>query len=372
MPFIQYCFVSVSNDDFSESVSKLFNNISEKEKVLTISVFGEVTENEYFLKAEIIRKTALEIMGQLPLVCFIAQSPQDKKSLIAEVGYLADSISMSCVTYHESPVGRFLTINTPKFSTLLLEGIMADNMLEAIGKQSISIFNKIKQMLELVSMPVENIVRQWNYIGNITAIENNRQNYQEFNNARTDFYGAVKWKKGFPAATGISMSIRKVMVSLIAIQFHDNSTVYPLNNSHQLAAHFYSAKMLGESDCKHTPKFERAKIIDSGSSTCCFISGTAAIKGEESKNSGDIEGQTLRTISLIRHLISRENLKENGIDVEGKLKMAHLRVYVKQPEDFEKVREVVETELPGISAFYVCAGICRDELLVEIEGIATT
>ena len=78
----------------------------------------------------------------------------------------------------------------------------------------------------------------------------------------------------------------------------------------------------------------------------------------------------MQTISLIRHLISVENIKENGIDFSGELKIVHLRVYVKHAADFQKVREVVEAELPGINVFYVCAPVCRDELLVEIEGVA--
>jgi len=168
------------------------------------------------------------------------------------------------------------------------------------------------------------------------------------------------------------MDIRAVIVSLIAVKYHDTTRIFPVNNSLQFAAHCYSKTVLGDSEKKETPKFERAKLIVSRNSACCFISGTAAILGEKSLGNDDVKNQTVHTIALIRHLISAENLKVNGIDFSGDLKIVHLRVYVKETDDFEVVRSVLETELPGINAFYVCAGVCREELLVEIEGIAIT
>ena len=139
----------------------------------------------------------------------------------------------------------------------------------------------------------------------------------------------------------------------------------------QKAAHLYSETVLGSSCIKQTPKFERAKIIITKDSAYCFISGTAAIIGEDSRNYDDIKLQTLQTVSLIKHLISEENLLINRIELVGKLKIEHLRIYVKRPHDFAIVQQILDAEFPGVNAFYVCACVCRDELLVEIEGIAT-
>ena len=372
MLFVNYRSFSATSAGFSETIVQLLDKIPEKEKVLTINIFGHVAEDDYLYNLEIIRQTIQTVFGRKPLLSYVAQSPENENTLIAEVGYLPDSISNSTVSYHDLPQGRYLSIETDKFSALLVEGLMSDNIQESIGKQSSDIFNKIQEILDAASMSIENIVRQWNYIGHITGIENNHQNYQEFNNERARFYAPANWKNGYPAATGISTDIRTVIVSLIAVKYHDKARIFPVNNSLQFAAHCYSKTVLGDSEKKETPKFERAKLIISGNSACCFISGTAAILGEKSLAQLDAKTQTVQTITLIRHLISAENLKVNGIDFSGELKLLHLRVYVKETADFEVVRSILEAELPGISAFYVCAGVCREELLVEIEGIAIT
>ncbi|MEI6754239.1 MAG: Rid family hydrolase [Paludibacter sp.] len=372
MLFINYRTFSATDAVFSETLSQLLKNIPEKERVLTISIFGWITDDDYLPNLEIIKQTSQQIFGQLPLLSYVAQSPQDKQTLIVEVGYLTDGISASAVNFHEIASVRYLTIDTKEFSALLMEGLMCDNLQKSIREQSSEIFNTVQRIFNEACMSTENIVRQWNYIGQITAIENNRQNYQEFNNERARFYASANWKDGFPAATGISMNIHAVIVSLIAVNYHDNTRILTLNNSLQLAAHSYSETVLGKSENKETPKFERAKIIAKGESGCCFISGTAAILGENSLGNEAVETQTSQTIALIRHLISPENLKVNGIDFSGELKIVHLRVYVKNTADFELVRQVVGTEFREVSVFYVCAPVCRAELLVEIEGIATT
>ncbi len=372
MQLINYCSFSVSYAGFSENVYQLLKSISKKDKVLTINIFGCITTEKYWFNYEIIKQTTQQIFGRLPLLSYIAQSSENENTLIAEVGYLADKISLSAISYHSIPAGRYLIINTDKFCALLVEGLISPNFQDSIAKQSLDVFNKIQLILDTVSMPIENIVRQWNYIGHITEVEENSQNYQEFNNARSMFYKSANWTNGFPAATGISMDIHAVSVSFIALKFHSNSVVFPLNNSLQLAAHRYSQTVLGKSVKKETPKFERAKLIVSANSSYCFISGTAAILGEKSINKLTASEQAWHTIQIIRHLISQENLSANGIDKVYDLKIVHLRVYVKVSSDIEAVRNILETELPAVNVIYLCAGVCREELLVEIEGIAIT
>ena len=372
MQFITYRSYLTHSPVFEENISKLLIDIPEKERVLTISIFGKVTDDKYLSNLLIIQKQAEKVFGRLPLISYIAQSPENEGYLIAEAGYLSAEIPVESVNYREIPDGRYLTIQTAEFSALMIEGVIAGDFSQSIAHQSRDVFSQIQKIMENEAMSIENIVRQWNYIGHITAVEHGKQNYQEFNNERAQFYDQAAWKNGFPAATGISMDIHAVMVSLIAVQFHDKTQVLPLNNSLQLAAHRYSESVLGNSLQKLTPKFERAKLLISKNSALCFVSGTAAILGEKSLEIDCVKAQTEQTIFLIRHLISHENLKANGIDFAGKLKLLHLRVYVKNPVDFVKVRTVLEAELPEINAFYVCAPVCRDELLVEIEGIAVS
>jgi hypothetical protein len=46
----------------------------------------------------------------------------------------------------------------------------------------------------------------------------------------------------------------------------------------------------------------------------------------------------------------------------------HSRVYVKHRKDYRAIKNTVERYFPDLPAVYIVADICRDDLLVEIEG----
>ena len=119
---------------------------------------------------------------------------------------------------------------------------------------------------------------------------------------------------------------------------------------------------------KSTPKFERAKLIETANGACCFVSGTAAIRGEESVDANSAKEQTVKTIENIEYLVSKENLVRFGCKPYD-LSYVKLHVFVKHKQDYEEVRTVVAEAYPHIPVVYTIADVCRDELLVEIEGI---
>ena len=217
---------------------------------------------------------------------------------------------------------------------------------------------------------VDDIVRQWNYIGSIVSCRDGKQNYQEFNDARTRYYAKGQWQNGYPAATGIGASGEGIIVGCIAFKSSKNS-IYPIDNPLQVAAHIYSDKVLIDNAAdamKSTPKFERAKVIVTNRGACCFVSGTAAIRGEQSVDAESVTMQTIRTIENIAHLVSPENLARYGC-APYELEYAQLQVFIKRAEDYEQVKTVVEQAFPKLKVLYTVADVCRSELLVEIEGI---
>ena len=104
-----------------------------------------------------------------------------------------------------------------------------------------------------------------------------------------------------------------------------------------------------------------------------YVSGTASIVDQKTVFIGDPAGQTNQTLDNIAALISGDNLKRHGIDRFGAelSDLALARVYVKRPEYFDAVRGVCERRLPGVPLVYTYADVCRDDLLVEVEGIAS-
>ena len=256
---------------------------------------------------------------------------------------------------------------------LFVEGIPASDFSKSVNQQSQEVFAKLDNLLTAYGYCVDDIVRQWNFIGSIVSYRNGKQNYQEFNDARTCYYATGEWKNGYPAATGIGAEGDCIIVGGIAFKKMgtESKGVYPIDNPLQVAAHIYSKRVLIDEDVnaiKSTPKFERAKLIETACGACCFVSGTAAIRGEESVDASSVKMQTIKTIENIEYLVSKENLVRFGCKPYD-LEYVKLHVYIKNAEDYDAVREVVEASFAQIPVVYSIADVCRSELLVEIEGI---
>ena len=264
-------------------------------------------------------------------------------------------------------------IENDQESALIIEGIPSSDFSDSVHKQSEEIFEKLDNILSSFGFSVDDIVRQWNYIGNIVSYRDGKQNYQEFNDARSRYYAQGDWHNGYPAATGIGISSEGIIVGGIAFKRGPQASkgVYPIDNPLQVAAHVYSKSVLIDNNLnavKSTPKFERAKLIETKERAYCFVSGTAAIRGEQSMDSTSAKEQTIMTIENIEHLVSKANLVRYGCKAYD-LKYTKLHIFIKNQEDYEQVKSVTEQAYPHLPIVYTVADVCRGELLVEIEGV---
>ena len=317
-----------------------------------------------------------QLLGQLKSVLFDVLGRRVPVTLIPQylLPYGGLSVALYSVEGAEISIREdngvcYGIIEGSEESLLFIEGIAASDFSQSVKSQSQEVFSRLDGILSAYGFAVDDIVRQWNYIGNITSHRNGRQNYQEFNDARSAYYMTSAWSNGYPAATGIGASCEGIIVGCIA--FKSDSHIYPINNPLQIAAHEYSRKVLVDDNAdalKTTPKFERAKLIEIGEDACCFVSGTAAIRGELSMDMKSARSQTIQTIENIEYLVSKENLIRFGCKAYD-LNLLNLRVYIKNAADYDEVKATVDELYPQIPAVYTIADVCRDELLVEIEGI---
>lgn len=363
--------------DFAEAVRELLRQVPSEHTPLRYVFFGHPDSNVQYMAQ---RSAIIGILEQwygyarMPLVSYVSQPP-----LGAELVLEAQSVD---VTFTDSLVfkeleGHRYVVATPAGQHLMLtEGLLATNIDAPIMVQSQQVFAVLGRILSAEGFDIDSIDRQWNYIERITHISNDKQNYQEFNDARSAFYSAAQWERGYPAATGIGTSFGGIMVEVDASQVCNNVRVVTLDNSMQVAAHEYSKDvLLGEQTLKSTPKFERAKAVVYSSAlgdkqAKIYISGTAAIRGEDSMTDVNIEGQTVATLENIEYLVGMENLRNHGVILKKGGKIQIFRVYLKLEKDYEQARNIVATRYPTVSALYVLTDVCRDELLIEIEGIA--
>jgi len=361
-----------------EQLSYIFSVYEQNGLTIRLVFFGNPLNNkEYLINLRLIARSVHQNFGdESPVFSYVAQPPPEGKSLVMEVVERIPESGMQ-VYYKQRKDIPYIIIESSRTKQLLLGGVKADSLELSIRKQSDAIFSKIEEILSFEKMPVFSIIRQWNYIEHIVKKSDGRQNYQDFNDSRTRFYNKTTWGNGYPAATGVGTCCGGVMIDLEAL--HSDSPdieVVALNNSLQVPAHAYSPRVLiGEEDEKNgqktTPKFERAKLVRNGIKGIIYVSGTAAIRGELSLENVGIEEQTRITLENIEHLISNGTLVSAGIENVAGTRLCSLRVYLKEEHFFESAKKIVDEKYAGLPSVYLKGDVCREELLVEIEGFAS-
>lgn len=363
-------YLKTAEPELRTAVDVLLSKIPDKDKCLSLTFFGKSEMACYNNDCEIIDSVVNEHFTMLPLTGFVPQPLCDNFTFGVEITCCKPDF----LEFKKFDTVRYAIFGTGFGRSLFIENVKPDSLMQNYAEQSKSVFEKINKIFRLEGFEVQNIVRQWNYIGNITNFENDGQHYQLFNDSRSEFYKNAFFEHGYPAATGISMSMNGVFVSVLAVRSTECTIIKPIDNSLQVPAYNYSESVLvnGKSNQpKTTPKFERGKYVVNGESHVFYVSGTAAIRNETSLNADDAALQTRQTIENIDFLISAENLKQHNIEKNVYLSLSSARVYVKRETDYPLIKAEVEKAWPDTDAIYMLAEVCRRELLVEIEGIAS-
>lgn len=377
--------------DFGEMVSEMLDKLTvtcEAERIVPLRLvfFGNPDDNGQYVVhrawlISLIRERCDRFGWRMPLVSYVAQKSLDSGLVMESQSIPREDSDLVREHFLPEENVRYFTIENEEGKRLFTEGILPASLDAPILDQSNEVLAKLGAVLDAEGMEIHTIVRQWNYIERITHVpdyEGANQHYQDFNDARSHFYARTEWQGGYPAATGIGTAHGGIMVEVDAALFRSwRCAVVALDNELQVAAHGYSQNVLvGVADKifrhKTTPKFERAKAVvgTHGAGMQVYISGTAAIRGEDSLTGVGIERQTVTTLENIEYLVSRPNLRKHGLKIERAPEIRIFRVYLKSENLLEPARTIVEQFFPAVQALYVLTDVCRDELLIEIEGVA--
>jgi enamine deaminase RidA (YjgF/YER057c/UK114 family) len=327
--------------------------------VLSLTFFVDATDPDaYALAKEEVHALVRETFGpHPPPASVVAQPPEDGRSVALEAAVLAGG---RATVERRTVDGLRYTVVTGEDARQVHGGSASERGMDTAARAK-EAFAGMEAVLDRERLTYGDVVRQWNYIERMLDVRAaGRQGYQAFNDVRTLAYGRSEFPFGYPAATGIGQAAGGVVLQFIALDTRPDVRVVPLSNPRQVDAHHYSScvlvgEALDELPGKSPPKFERAKLVARGDRRVLFVSGTAAILGEESVGASDVAAQTETTIENIAELV-------------GGAGLSHLRAYVKRAEDIPVVRRVCEAAYGPIPALYVRADVCRDELLVELEG----
>jgi len=232
----------------------------------------------------------------------------------------------------------------------------------------------IKQQLETRSVAAVYPIRFWNFIPQIhEPMGGGLDRYMVFNSGRFEAFSHwlapdPRKEQLLPTATGVGHNGRDLVIHCLASQ----SPGQAVENPRQRPAYKYSQRFGPLPPC-----FARATVVEGvlGDDPIILIGGTASVLGEDSLHIDDAESQTSETIenlsSLICQACSGSSAGSNGHDHAWLEHLTHLRVYYKNESDKGQIESLIAGRISNVGQIEIHqAELCRQDLLVEIEGTA--
>lgn len=240
------------------------------------------------------------------------------------------------------------------FGRMSAEFASAEDLCEATQR----IYSGIFSFLEHGTY--RNLLRVWNYLPDINAIEAGIERYHSFSAGRHEAFARYSRKvEDSPSASVLGSHGGPLVVYFLASRFPG----VPIENPRQTSAYLYPRQYGSRS-----PIFSRATLAFQGDSQTLFISGTASILGHVSVHPESVILQTHETLTNIRAVIDQAS--EAGFKFAGSGANVALKAYVRQTENISIVQGIINEEwgtLPNLIVLQ--ADVCRAELEVEIEAV---
>lgn len=240
---------------------------------------------------------------------------------------------------------------------------------EALERRVADVYAAIAR--KIATLTANRPVRLWNHIPSIhQRMDARRDRYMVFNAGR---YGAfAEWYGGPQAfgrevatASGVGHDGRDLVVHCLTAR----AAGVAVENPRQIAPHRYSSKYGPLPPC-----FARAAILEP--SGLILVGGTASIRGEASLHGGSLPLQLCETLTNLASVIAAAHAKA-GVsaargDDEWLARYREARVYYPRAADGEALAAMTREAFgDGCRIEMRRADLCRAELLVEIEGVAS-
>ena len=369
--------------------AQIFSAFENLQAALEELDFDGVVKLDVFLRnigdKELVRAVMNRIWDDsfTPATTFVAQTPCDDSY---DVVLLAVAVNSSNSSVNSTPISVYECGEHASFveyddvSIGFFGGFTPGEFPIGAYERSFDAFSRMRAEVEGNGFLFPQVFRTWLYQGHIVLEEGETQRYKELNRARSDFFYGTRFLEErlpkeidlgaiYPASTGIGADDVDVAMACLALKTERDDVIFaPLENPNQTPAFdysdFYSPK---------SPKFSRAMALSFNDRATVFVSGTASIVEQKTVCVGDVAGQTNQTLANIEALIAGSNLSRYGIQgFDASLSdLSVARVYIKSREDYAAVRAICEKRLEKVPVVYAYADVCRDDLLVEIEGVVS-
>ena len=206
------------------------------------------------------------------------------------------------------------------------------------------------------------LLRAWNYFPDINGKSGGLERYQRFCAGR--YQALAEELAGFPrtlpAGTAVGTMSGPLMIHFLAARQPGTH----VENPRQVRAYEYPP-VYGP----RSPSFARATLRPSISGSHLLIAGTASVVGHVSAHIGEPHAQTLEILHNLNALTAQTE-RLHGIARGQWHEQALFKVYIRQPEHFARIRDILTAQLPAhAQVLYLQGDMCRSELLLEIEGV---
>ncbi len=314
------------------------NGFSNKNRLFTRVFLNDVT-----VQAKLLRENFPETFEFN--ISLVGQAPLMGASLAVWVYWVDGGKSVE-----QTKLGNVFQSNG--LSHVWTAGLVADIAMDVAG-QTTEIFEKYKHLLgQFDSNVKEHSIRTWLFSKDVD------NEYADLVNARNDFFdqNGLTHDSHFIASTGIQGSHEDpnqlVLLDTYSVAGINQKQIEYLHApTHLCPTHDYGVA------------FERGTTVTYGDRKHVIISGTASINNKgEVLHLDDPEAQTVRTIENINVLLAEAECELSDLAIAI--------VYLRNTEEIDSVKKIVEEKLPDTPKVYVFGPVCRPTWLVEIEGIA--
>jgi enamine deaminase RidA (YjgF/YER057c/UK114 family) len=365
------------DEEWEQCRNQIVKDLSSGIRPIKLNIFISVPDYPSYLeiKKVISRSVVDTFVESCPAFNVSIHPPEKPVKVAVEALFVTGSPAGITTRFYNS--FPYVVIESDLSKEIWGAGLGNDMYQDDTRKAAVASFEMIAEILRRENLTMNNLVRQWNFIGDILKIKEGSQNYQVFNEVRSEYYKRYRTIAEFPAATGVGMKYGGVSLDFCALKADDSIKLKAINNPNQINAYEYGQQVLKgvtvrADSVKHPPQFERGLLLINKTSSTLFVSGTASIIGQETIGKGDINEQTIVTIENIKKVADIERIKQlAGRQDMGSGKFSLLRVYIKKQEDFNSVKSICYRQFKDSPVIFVEADICRDDLLTEIEAEVT-
>ncbi len=204
------------------------------------------------------------------------------------------------------------------------------------------------------------LLRMWNYFSRINDDSHGLERYQQFCLGRHNALEKMQMHESLlPAASALGTHAPGLAIYFIAAR----EMGMQIENPQQVSAFKYPQQYAPRS-----PSFSRAMVKQCRNRACLYISGTASITGHETRHAGDIRKQLDETLNNIEILLTTGR-QEQQLELNSISDLTLLKVYLRRAEDEALITTVLQERFGDLPFVILHADICRENLLIEIEGV---